>query len=136
MTLFVDTSVWSLTLRRGTPPDIPEVQALIGALGGDDLVVTTGLVLQELLQGFPSAHAKAQIAERFSGIGLVQPSREDHVAAADLWNTCRSSGVQIGPVDALVAQLCIAHDVLLLTTDRDFEHVAKHSDLRLWSGHS
>lgn len=136
MTLFVDTSVWSLTLRRDAPPDIPEVAALIEALRGDDLVVTTGLVLQELLQGFPSARAQAQITERFASIGLVRPEREDHVAAAVVWNTCRAAGVQVSPVDALITQLCISRDLLLLTTDNDFVHVAKQVELRLWpEGH-
>ena len=33
MTLFVDTSVWSLALRRDAPVDAPEVDALTAALG-------------------------------------------------------------------------------------------------------
>ena len=48
----MDTSVWSLALRRDRPADVPEVGALERALAGGDLVVTTGLVYQELLQGF------------------------------------------------------------------------------------
>ena len=51
MTLLVDTSVWSLALRRDGSATAPEVRALQGALAGSDDVVTTGLVLQELLQG-------------------------------------------------------------------------------------
>lgn len=133
MTLLVDTSVWSLALRRDSPPDIPEVRALHDALSGDDLVVSTGLILQELLQGFVPERAQSQIAERFAGIGLVQPTREDHVAAAGLRNSCRKVGVQLGTVDALIAQLAIAHQLLLLTTDKDFVHAARHSELLLWS---
>ena len=49
MPLLVDTSVWSLALRRDTTASEPEVHALKDALQGDDVVVTTGLVLQELL---------------------------------------------------------------------------------------
>ena len=134
MTLLVDTSVWSLALRRDAPPDVPEVKALHGALGGNDLVVSTGLILQELLQGFVPERVQTQIAERFAAIGLVQPTREDHVAAAGLRNSCRKAGVQLGTVDALIAQLCIAHELHLLTTDKDFVHAASHSELRLWPG--
>ena len=53
MTLFVDTSVWSLAFRRDAVSECPEVAVLQTALVGDDTIVTTGLVLQELLQGFP-----------------------------------------------------------------------------------
>ena len=55
MTLPVDTSVWSLALRRDADPTGPEVEALGNALEGDAAVVTTGLVLQKLLQGFAGA---------------------------------------------------------------------------------
>lgn len=34
---------------------------------------------------------------------------------------------------ALIAQLCIRHDVVLLSTDQDFVHVAKHCSLKVWS---
>jgi predicted nucleic acid-binding protein len=50
-----------------------------------------------------------------------------------LRNTCRRAGVQIGTVDALIAQLCIRHGLTLLTTDLDFTHAAKHCDLKVWS---
>ena len=52
MSLLVDTSVWSLALRRDVEQSAPEVVALHHALLGTDQVFTTGLVLQELLQGF------------------------------------------------------------------------------------
>ena len=51
MTLFVDTSVWSFALRRDASASEPEVHALKDALLGRDVIDTTGLVLQELLQG-------------------------------------------------------------------------------------
>ena len=136
MSLLVDTSVWSLALRRDALPDLPEVQALAEALAGSDVVVTTGLVLQELLQGFAGLSdqsAAAWIVERFSALALVQPDRDDHVAATALRNTCRRAGVQLGTVDALIAQLCIRHGLTLLTTDLDFTHAAKHSELKVWS---
>lgn len=133
MTLFVDTSVWSLALRRDAVASEPEVQQLKDALLGADVVVTTGLVLQELLQGFSGAKAGAQIIERFAALPLLQPDREDHVAAAELRNVCRRAGIQIGTIDALLAQLCIRNNLTLLSTDNDFKLAAKHCTLRVWS---
>lgn len=132
MTLLVDTSVWSLALRRDAKTAEPEVQQLKDALFGSEVVVTTGLVLQELLQGFSGPKAHAQIVERFAALPLLQPDRDDHISAAALRNTCRRAGVQIGTIDALLAQLCIRHDLMLLTTDKDFTHAAKHCPLRVW----
>lgn len=132
MTLLVDTSVWSLALRRDVEANAPEVLDLKDALFGSDVVVTTGLVLQELLQGFSGAKAQAQIVERFAALPLLQPDREDHIHAASLRHACRKHGVQVGTVDALLAQLCIRYDLTLLTTDQDFTHAAKHCPLRVW----
>lgn len=134
MTLFVDTSVWSLALRRDTPADLPEVEVLGRALRDGEQVVTTGIVLQELLQGFNGQKAGARIVERFSVLPLLVPGRDDHVAAAEVRNTCRRRGVQIGTIDALLATLCIAHDLELLAADTDFARIAEHHPLRLWSG--
>ncbi len=132
MTFLVDTSVWSLALRRDGDPSQPEVRALEDALLGDDVVVTTGLVLQELLQGFAGPKARDQIVGRLAALPLVQPERSDHVAAAEIQNTCRRAGGQVGTIDALLAQLCIRHDLLLLTTDRDFARAAEHCPLSVW----
>jgi predicted nucleic acid-binding protein len=132
VTLLVDTSVWSLAFRRDANPDMPEVRALHGALEEGDVVVSTGIVLQELLQGFAGPRAARQIVERFSALPFVTPDRRDHIEAAGLRNACRRSGVQIGTIDALLAQLCIRHGLVMLTTDNDFAHAAAHCPLRLW----
>ena len=131
MRLFVDTSVWSLAFRRDTPPAVAEVGALRRALEEGDLVFTTGLVLQELLQGFRGPRAKPRIVENFSALPLVVPDRTDHIEAAALRNPCRRRGIQIGTIDALLAQLCLHHDLTLLTTDGDFAHMARVCPLSL-----
>lgn len=132
MTLLVDTSVWSLALRRDAAATKPEVRQLKDALLGADMVVTTGLVLQELLQGFAGPKAREQIIDHFAALPLLQPDRQDHVDAAALRTACRQAGVQVGTIDALIAQLCIRHELTLLTTDRDFSHMARHCPLRVW----
>ena len=132
MSLFVDTSVWSLALRRDTIPDVAEVDALRRALLGEEVVVTMGLVLQELLQGFAGPRARAALLERFSALPSVTPDRDDHVDAATLRNACRRGGVQLGTIDALLAQICIRHGLVMLTTDKDFALAARHCPLQVW----
>ena len=132
MTLLVDTSVWSLALRRDQDASVPQLAALRTALEGDDIVVTTGLVLQELLQGFAGPKARSDIIERFAALPIVVPDRQDHIDAAALRNTCRRAGVQLGTIDALLAQLCIRHRLTLLSTDQDFVHAAAHCALKVW----
>jgi predicted nucleic acid-binding protein len=132
MTLFVDTSVWSLALRRDAPATSPQVAALRRALVEGSEVITTGIVLQELLQGFAGPKARKQIIEQFAALPIIAPDRNDHIKAAELRNQCRRNGVQLGTIDALLAQLCLHHDLLMLTADEDFVLAARHVPLRLW----
>ena len=98
-----------------------------------DQVFTTGLVLQELLQGFAGPKARSQLIERFAALGFLQPDREDHIEAAEVRNSCRRNGVQIGTIDAVLIQLCRKHDLVLLSADNDFRSAAKHIKFRMWS---
>ena len=128
----MDTSVWSLALRRDSPASRREVRALLQAIEGGETLLTTGLVLQELLQGFSGPRSRDQILDRFSSVPLLVPDRDDHVRAAELRNHCRRNGVQVGTIDALPAQLCIRHDLTMLTADQDFGRIADYSTLKLW----
>lgn len=133
MTLFVDTSVWSLAFRRDQVSTVPEVRVLRDALEGGETIVVTGLVLQELLQGFSGPRARKDIIDRFAALPLLAPDRQDHIDAADLRNRCRRAGLQIGTIDAAIAQLCIRHDLMLLTTDNDFVLAGRHCALQMWT---
>jgi predicted nucleic acid-binding protein len=133
MSMLVDTSVWSLALRRDAEQSAPQVAALRGALLGADQVFTTGLVLQELLQGFAGPKARAQLVERLSALAFLQPDRDDHIEAAEVRNTCRRRGVQVGTIDALLIQLCRRHDLMLLSADQDFQAAARHVEFSLWA---
>jgi predicted nucleic acid-binding protein len=132
VSLFVDTSVWSLAFRRDSPEASPHVSALEEALTRGDAVLTSGLVLQELLQGFAGPKARAQILDRFTAVPLLVPDRDDHIEAAALRNACRRAGVQVGTIDALIAELCVRHSLTLLSADQDFENIACHTPLKLW----
>jgi hypothetical protein len=133
VTLFVDTSVWSLAFRRDQVSTAPQVRVLRDALEGGETIVVTGLVLQELLQGFSGPKARKHIIDRFAALPLLAPDRLDHIDAAELRNRCRRAGLQIGTIDAVIAQLCIRHGLTLLTTDNDFVLVARHCALRVWT---
>lgn len=132
MTLLVDTSVWSLAFRRDDVATSEHVQALQRALSGEELIVTTGIIMQELLQGFAGPRNRAQIVELFSTLPFIWPDRQDHIDAADLHNTCRRKGMQLAPIDALLAQLCVHHGLTMLTTDKDFSNAAAHCSLEVW----
>ena len=131
MDILVDTSVWSLALRRDTASESRAVEALSQALDGDADVYVTGIVLQKLLQGFLGTDARQSINDRFSSLPSLVPDTSDHIEAADLRNRCRRKGIQIGTMDALIAQLSIRYKLTLLTTDNNFKNISRVIKLKL-----
>lgn len=129
--LLVDTSVWSLALRRRRPVATPHVDRFQKALS-DGEVVLTGIVMQELLQGMSEGRTKDGVVAELDKLSLLIPERADHRTAAAVYTSCRSNGVQVGTVDALLVALCVRRDLTLLSTDRDFEHLARFTKLKLW----
>ena len=134
MRLLVDTSVWSLAFRNNAPSTLPKIRRLAQALREGEQVFTTGLVLQELLQGFPDDEARDLILERFSVLPHGVPDGRDYVDAAELRRRLASEGLRIGTIDALLAQLCLRHDLTLLTTDLAFNRVAEMTSLSVVRG--
>src|SRR5689334_22145568 len=116
------------------PVPHPAVDFLDQTLAQEELVYTTGLVLQELLQGFHGPRDRQAILDRFEELPFIDPEREDYIGAVEIRNICRRHGVQIRTVDALIARLCIIHQLTLLTADNGFTYLARHAPLRLWRG--
>ncbi|HRK18033.1 MAG TPA: PIN domain-containing protein [Hyphomicrobiaceae bacterium] len=132
MSLFVDTNVWSELLRRDSPRPLPEVEELSRALDTYVDIYTTGIVLQEVLQGITGPKHKRLVLEHFEPLKFVRPERADHVAAAELRNSCRRAGVQVQTIDALLAQICIRNGLMMLSLDGVFLNMTKHVPLRMW----
>jgi predicted nucleic acid-binding protein len=127
----VDTSVWSLALRRDGRGAIREATLLADLIGRGETVCLTGAILQEVLQGFHDAARTLRLARELEPFPLLELSREDHVFAARVRNTCRSHGVQVGTIDAQIATASLRHQAPLLTTDQDFGRIARHFPLKL-----
>ena len=43
-----------------------------------------------------------------------------------------SRNVKNLPVDCMIASIAVEHDIRLLHNDRDFDHIAEHSKLRIY----
>jgi predicted nucleic acid-binding protein len=110
-----------MTIRRKViaqhMPTPQEIEARFWKALKSDMTLMLGL------DGVEDGHA----------LPLLVPDRDDHVRAAILRNHCRRNGVQVGTIDALLAQLCMRHDLTMLSTDQDFRRIADHSSLRLWN---
>lgn len=139
MNVIVDTSVWSLVLRRGVPVDDPQAVLLGDMLREGKPIQLVGMVLQEVLQGIRNPSEFDWVRTSLEAFPLLWLDRDDFIAAAELWNLCRSHGVQASTTDCQIAAACLRHDCALLTNDKDFRHIARYSPLQLvsppvWAG--
>jgi hypothetical protein len=128
--LVVDTSVWSLVLRR---PRVNEsnihVQAFRAHLESNNRLFLIGNILQELLDGLRSSKQFDRLVHLLEPFPLLDLDRSTYVAAAKLRTACRTKGVLAGPADFLIAAACCQHGYPLLTADQDFMRIAEHCDL-------
>jgi predicted nucleic acid-binding protein len=129
--VIVDTSVWSLALRRNEPSDHQSAAKLKLLLERKEKVILLGVVLQELLHGVRSSAGFEQIRAYLEELPMVTLQRDDYIAAAKLQNDCRAGGVQISTTDAQIAAACLEYDCALLTCDKDFEHISRICPLQL-----
>ncbi len=130
MNLVVDTSVWSLILRRRqVEEDNPYVKLFRGHVERGDSIHLVGMVLQELLDGVERPSDFEKLIRLLKPFPLIPIGRGTHILASRTRNDCRRKGVQASSVDFLIAAACIQNAFPLLTSDRDFFHIAKHCEL-------
>jgi predicted nucleic acid-binding protein len=126
----VDSCVWIDHFKQNPTR---EVQRLGLALLDGASVWTCGPILQEVLAGVMQPKQAERLRSQFEALDYAQIDDEaDFLAAADIYRRCRQQGATPrSSYDCLIAQLCIAHDVPLLTSDRDFSAIARAVPLRL-----
>jgi predicted nucleic acid-binding protein len=128
--LVVDTSVWSLVLRRPRVDEAdPHVRAFRWHLDSDDGLFLIGNILQELLDGLRSTRQFDRLLTLLDSYPFLELDRQTYVDAARLRSLCRSKGVNAGPIDFVIAAACCQHGFPLLTADKDFQRIANHCDL-------
>ncbi len=132
MNVIVDTSVWSLLLRRNTvEKNNVYVKALRYYLENQYCVHLPGIVLQEILDGIKTAKQFDLLNDYFEAFPLITMERKDFIEAARLKNKCRSKGIQAGSIDFLIAAIAINRNYPLLSADKDFQYIAAHCSLTL-----
>ncbi len=132
MKVFVDTTVWSLALRRQRPK--PKDRVLIEELSElikEIRAVLIGPVRQEVLSGIPDPGKFDEVRKHLEPFDDLPIDRGDYEEAARFFNACRKKGVQGSHVDFLICAVAIRHSAAIFTTDTDFKSYANHLNLQL-----
>lgn len=126
MSVIVDTSVWSLALRRRTPPAFSPAVNLLRDLITDDRVILLGAIRQEILSGVRSSEQFMRLRDYLRAFPDLELATEDYEIAADFFNTCRSNGIQGSNTDFLICAVAHRRSYSILTTDNDFQSFQSH----------
>ena len=124
MRVLVDTSIWSLALRRSGRVQNPEAEEL-KRLIGLHAVEIIGPIRQEILSGVREHSQFNQLEAQLAAFPDIPLYSEDFVAAAKMYNVCRSKGIQGSNTDFLICAVAVRHDFSVFTTDADFHLFAK-----------
>ena len=129
--LLVDSAVWVDWFNGDSGP---HVRRLEKALSASERVGIAPVILTEVLLGLADEDEFETGRTVLLGLPLLPLDGEGHAEAARLYGSLRRRGVTVrGAVDCIIAQTCLAADAELLSPDRDFAAIARHSKLRLCS---
>lgn len=130
MKVIVDTSVWSLALRRRENFDNPHV-AFFRNLISDGRVTLIGAVRQELLSGIRHIRQFEKLKNYLRAFPDLEVAHDDYETAAEFFNTCRNRGLQGANTDFLICAAAFRRNYEVLTTDRDFTVFSKYIPIAL-----
>ncbi|MDO8251798.1 MAG: PIN domain-containing protein [Rhodoferax sp.] len=137
MKVLVDTSVWSLALRR--PKNVafsPEQQKVVTALADlmrDGRAVMMGAIRQELLSGIKMQAGFDALKNTLTAFDDVPLAMQDYEKAAEVFNTCRANGVQGSNTDFLICAVSINHQLPIFSIDNDFQMYHQWLPVQLYS---
>jgi len=132
--VLVDTSIWSLALRRKAHDLNPAERAAVAeptSLIQEARARIIGLVRQELLSGIKTSSQYEKLRGVLRSFPDEPVATADYEAAAKASNECRARGVAVSISDILICSIAIARDWSIFATDPDFKSYAKILPLKL-----
>jgi len=135
MNVLVDTSVWSLALRKRPKANEEEQQVVseLSELIREMRVIMIGPIRQELLSGISDEGKFKDLKEKLRAFEDKELSTEHFELAAAFSNTCRQAGVQGSHTDFLICAFSALSNCDIFTLDKDFDLYTKHITIRLHS---
>jgi predicted nucleic acid-binding protein len=132
--ILVDTSIWSLALRRKVA-DLSAPEKLlvreISELINEGRARILAVVRQELLSGIKTTEQFEKLRITLRSFPDEALDATDYEAAARASNVCRSNGVAVSVVDTLICAVGTTRDWSIFTTDPAFRNYATFLPIRL-----
>jgi predicted nucleic acid-binding protein len=132
MKVLVDTSVWSLALRKQSKTELDaRVVKELTELIRESRVVIIGPVRQELLSGVSDENRFEALRQKLRAFDDEDLTTGHFELAASFSNQCRRSGIQGSHRDFLLCAVSVKNACPIFTLDKDFDRYRKHIDIML-----
>jgi predicted nucleic acid-binding protein len=130
MNVLVDTSVWSLSLRRAKRASDTASKELADLIR-EGRVVMMGPIRQELLSGIKVKAQFELLREHLRAFSDLPLELADYEDAAEAFKRCRERGIQGSNTDFLICAAALRRELAVYTTDNDFLQYVKVLKLEL-----
>ena len=123
MKVLIDTSVWSLALRRKSEALAAEEKLIVAELTElirEGRAAIIGLIRQELLSGVKTNEQYEKLREHLRSFPDEAVGTADYEDAARFSNQCRAKGIAVFVVDILLCAVAMNRSWIIFTTDPDF----------------
>jgi len=122
--VLVDTSIWSLSLRRRSKDLAPKESILrdeLMELVAEGRALLIGPIRQEILSGIRNEVQYGRLRDILRWFSDEPLAASDYELAAKLSNQCRVSGIVGSPSDFLLCAVATGRDCPIFTSDGDFK---------------
>jgi predicted nucleic acid-binding protein len=127
MNVLVDTSIWSLALRKKAYSiENQKIIDVFSRLLKNISVVMIGPVRQEILSGISEEKVYVDLKGKLSFFIDQVISTFDYEKASEYFNKCRKYGIQGSHIDFLLCAFAVNHDIPIFTLDKDFLNFKKY----------
>ena len=97
----------------------------------EDDVATCDAIRMEVLAGARNEHHLRVLSNALKMANVLSTKPEDYEDAAALFRVCRSQGETVRKlIDCLIAAVAIRKNVPVLHNDKDFDVLARHTELK------
>ncbi|MBA2369865.1 MAG: PIN domain-containing protein [Candidatus Protochlamydia sp.] len=132
MNVLIDTSIWSLVLRRNQKINENDLTKIVADLIQDFRVRIIGPIRQEILSGISNENHCLKIQEILRSFEDLVITSFEYERAAEMFNICRKNGIQGSHIDFLICAAAERYGLSIFTSDNDFKNYTKYLPLHLF----
>jgi predicted nucleic acid-binding protein len=135
--VLVDTSVWSLMLRRNPATLNVSEKQFVGELQdlvNDSRAAMIGAIRQELLSGIKHNDQFQALRAKLSVFDDVEITTAEYESAAAAANKCMTAGVPTTSIDVLICAVALERAWPIFTNDKGFAQFQKVLKFQMYAG--